>query len=177
MLNKPSGYISSTEDEQADTSPNVVSLLKNEGVKGLFPVGRLDKDTTGLLIITNDGELGHRLTSPSRNIEKCYIAEVDGILTKEDTEAFSKGFEFKEFTSKPAKLEILNTDTENNTSIAKVRISEGKYHQVKRMFLKRNCKVLKLQRVSEGNLNLDETLKPGEYRELTDEELDLIQQN
>ena len=174
MLNKPAGYISSTEDDVNDESPSVISLFKNENIKGLFPAGRLDKDTTGLIIITNDGELGHRLTSPAKRVEKAYIAEVKGILQDKDIEEFKKGFKFKDFTSKPAVLEIIKRDPDEGTSVAKVIISEGKYHQVKRMFLKVGCEVTRLKRISEGSLNLDDNLKPGEYRELTDEELKIL---
>jgi len=179
MLNKPFGYISSTEAEPGDESPNVISLLKNEGIKGLFPVGRLDKDTTGLLLITNDGELGHRLTAPGKHVDKTYEAGVTGKLDEKAVEAFAKGFEFKEFVSAPAKLEIIETgslegDTEQGYSLARVTISEGKFHQVKRMFLKVGCEVTALKRISMGNLKLDERLKPGEYRELSEDEIKSI---
>ena len=181
MLNKPAGYISSTEPEPGDTSPNVISLFRKEGIKGLFPVGRLDKDTTGLLLVTNDGELGHRLTAPGKHVDKTYLAKVKGRLTEDAVQAFENGFEFKEFTSAPARLEILNVgsneDTDNGSdtaavfSTAKVTISEGKFHQVKRMFLKVGCEVVELKRLSMGKLVLDESLKPGEYKELTENDL------
>ena len=184
MLNKPAGYISSTEPEPGDLSPNVISLFKNEGVKGLFPVGRLDKDTTGLLIVTNDGELGHRLTAPGKHVDKTYIAKVKGALDESAVKAFASGFEFKEFTSAPAKLEILQNlqeqsqgaETADNEPMAqaKVTICEGKFHQVKRMFQKVGCEVVELKRISMGTLALDETLKPGEYRELSPEELKVL---
>ena len=174
MLNKPAGYISSTEPEPGDMSPNVISLFKNEGVKGLFPVGRLDKDTTGLLIVTNDGELGHGLTAPGKHVDKTYVAKVKGELNDSAVEAFAAGFEFKEFTSAPAVLEIIETGLDSDggeCAVAKVTIHEGKFHQVKRMFQKVGCEVAELKRISMGALNLDETLKPGEYRELKPEEL------
>ena len=174
MLNKPPGYISSTEPEPGDMSPNVISLFKNEGVKGLFPVGRLDKDTTGLLIVTNDGEIGHRLTAPGKHVDKTYVAKVKGELNDSAVEAFAAGFEFKEFTSAPAMLEIIETGLDSDggeCAMAKVTIHEGKFHQVKRMFQKVGCEVAELKRISMGALNLDETLKPGEYRELKPEEL------
>ena len=174
MLNKPPGYISSTEPEPGDMSPNVISLFKNEGVKGLFPVGRLDKDTTGLLIVTNDGEIGHRLTAPGKHVDKTYVAKVKGELNDSAVEAFAAGFEFKEFTSAPAVLEIIETGLDSDggeCAVAKVTIHEGKFHQVKRMFQKVGCEVAELKRISMGALNLDETLKPGEYRELKPEEL------
>ena len=174
MLNKPPGYISSTEPEPGDMSPNVISLFKNEGVKGLFPVGRLDKDTTGLLIVTNDGEIGHRLTAPGKHVDKTYVTKVKGELNDSAVEAFAAGFEFKEFTSAPAVLEIIETGLDSDggeCAVAKVTIHEGKFHQVKRMFQKVGCEVAELKRISMGALNLDETLKPGEYRELKPEEL------
>ena len=174
MLNKPAGYISSTEPEPGDLSPNVISLFKKEGVKGLFPVGRLDKDTTGLLIVTNDGEIGHRLTAPGKHVDKTYVAKVKGELNDSAVEAFAAGFEFKEFTSAPAVLEIIETGLDSDggeCAVAKVTIHEGKFHQVKRMFQKVGCEVAELKRISMGALNLDETLKPGEYRELKPEEL------
>ena len=174
MLNKPAGYISSTEPEPGDLSPNVISLFKKEGIKGLFPVGRLDKDTTGLLIVTNDGELGHRLTAPGKHVDKTYVAKVKGELNDSAVEAFAAGFEFKEFTSAPAVLEIIETGLDSDggeCTVAKVTIHEGKFHQVKRMFQKVGCEVAELKRISMGALNLDETLKPGEYRELKPEEL------
>lgn len=179
MLNKPAGYISSTEPEPGDNSPNVISLFKNEGVKGLFPVGRLDKDTTGLLLVTNDGELGHRLTAPGKHVDKTYVARVSGILDEKAIESFAKGFEFKEFVSAPAKLEIIEKGSSGNDdgteySLGKVTISEGKFHQVKRMFFKVGCEVITLKRISMGNLKLDESLKEGEYRELTGEEIKSI---
>lgn len=174
MLNKPAGYISSTEPEPGDLSPNVISLFKKEGIKGLFPVGRLDKDTTGLLIVTNDGEFGHRLTAPGKHVDKTYVAKVKGELNDSAVEAFAAGFEFKEFTSAPAVLEIIETGLDSDggeCAVAKVTIHEGKFHQVKRMFQKVGCEVAELKRISMGALNLDETLKPGEYRELKPEEL------
>lgn len=176
MLNKPSGYISSTEDEPDGSARNVISLFECEKIKGLFPVGRLDKDTTGLLLVTNDGELGHRLTSPSAGIDKTYVATVKGILSPKDTEAFDAGMEFKDFTAKPAKLEIIETNEKEGCSVARVTISEGKFHQVKRMFLKVGCEVTALKRISEGKLMLDESLKQGEYRELSQDEIGRIKE-
>ncbi|MBO4510810.1 MAG: rRNA pseudouridine synthase [Lachnospiraceae bacterium] len=186
MLNKPEGYISSTEPEPGDNSPNVISLFKSENIKGLFPVGRLDKDTTGLLIITNDGELGHRLTAPGKHVDKTYLVKVRGELKEDAVSAFEKGFEFKEFTSAPAKLEILDRNDDGTPagystncegevySAAKVTISEGKFHQVKRMFLKIGCEVVQLKRLSMGKLCLDENLAEGEYRELNVQELEAL---
>lgn len=171
MLNKPKGYISSTEEDVNSQAKDVISIFAKEKIKGLFPVGRLDKDTTGLIIITNDGELGHKLTAPSRDVKKTYEAELKGILKEEHIQAFEEGFVFKEFTSKPARLEIISVNEKEEKSVARVTISEGKFHQVKRMFLKVGCVVTELKRISEGSLELDETLNPGEYRKLTVEEI------
>ena len=163
MLNKPKGVVSATEDPSEKT---VVDILKNEHVKGLFPVGRLDKDTTGLLILTNDGEFGHRMTSPNRKIDKVYEAVVKGIPDANAIAAFATGFIFKEFTSQPAELVILEKDEASNTAKTRVTIHEGKFHQVKRMFLKVNCEVLELKRISMGEFILDENLAEGEYKEI-----------
>lgn len=170
MLNKPVGLVSSTQEE-AGGAGTVTDLFRSEKIRGLFPVGRLDKDTTGLLIITNDGPLGHILTAPSHHVDKCYEATVKGILTESAVESFAAGFAFKDFTSKPARLEILETDVVNGISRARVTVSEGKFHQVKRMFLKVDCEVTALKRLSMGSLRLDETLEEGKYRPLTESEL------
>ena len=124
--------------------------------------------------MTNDGELGHRLTIPGKHVDKTYVAKVKGELNDSAVEAFAAGFEFKEFTSAPAVLEIIETGLDSDggeCAVAKVTIHEGKFHQVKRMFQKVGCEVAELKRISMGALNLDETLKPGEYRELKPEEL------
>ena len=165
MLNKPQGYLSATED---DRDPVVVDLLPEE-LKHFapFPVGRLDKDTEGLLLLTNDGQFDHELMSPRKNLYKRYYAELDLPATKADIELFAAGMEFKEFTAKPARLEI---DPEDPRKVY-VEISEGKYHQVKRMCERAGKTVLFLKRVAIGNLQLDETLECGKVRELTAEEL------
>lgn len=129
-----------------------------------MPVGRLDKDTTGLLVLTTDGELAHRLIAPGRHVDKVYEAVVDGVLDEGDAAAFAAGIPLKDFTALPAKLEVL---AENR---ARVTVQEGKYHQVKRMFGARGKPVLALHRASFGPLQLDETLCPGQFRELTGEE-------
>ena len=129
-----------------------------------MPVGRLDKDTTGLLVLTTDGELAHRLIAPGRHVDKVYEAVVDGVLDEGDAAAFAAGIPLKDFTALPAKLEVL---AENR---ARVTVQEGKYHQVKRMFGARGKPVLALHRASFGPLQLDETLYPGQFRELTGEE-------
>lgn len=169
MLNKPAGVISATEDRKQTT---VVDLIETKKRKDLFPVGRLDKDTVGLLLITNDGELAHRLLSPKKHVDKRYYARVEGIITAEDQEAFARGVnigseEEPEITM-PAELEILTSDT---ISEIRLTIREGKFHQVKRMFEAVGKQVIFLKRETMGTLVLDETLAPGAYRPLTDEEL------
>ena len=168
MLNKPQGYLSATED---DRDPVVVDLLPEE-LKHFapFPVGRLDKDTEGLLLLTNDGQFDHELMSPRKNLYKRYYAELDLPATTEDIEQFAAGMEFKEFTAKPARLEI----DPNDPRKVYVEISEGKYHQVKRMCERVGKTVLFLKRVAIGNLSLDETLECGKVRELTKEELKIF---
>lgn len=169
MLNKPAGVISATEDPRQET---VIDLLADKKRKDLFPVGRLDKDTEGLLLITNDGDLAHRLLSPKKHVDKCYYAKIQGKVTASDQEAFSKGvnigtLEEEEWTM-PGKLEILKSD---EVSEIRLVIQEGKFHQVKRMFQAVGKEVIYLKRESMGTLKLDETLLPGEYRYLTEEEL------
>ena len=149
----------------------VVDLLPEE-LKHFapFPVGRLDKDTEGLLLLTNDGQFDHELMSPRKNLYKRYYAELDLPATAEDIELFAAGMEFKEFTAKPARLEI----DANDPRKVYVEISEGKYHQVKRMCERAGKTVLFSKRVSIGILQLDETLTIGKVRELTQEELSLF---
>ncbi len=162
MLFKPAGVLTAAEDGRQQT---VMDLLP--GVYrscGCMPVGRLDKDTTGLLVLTTDGELAHRLIAPGRHVDKVYEAVVDGVLDEGDAAAFAAGIPLKDFTALPAKLEVL---AENR---ARVTVQEGKYHQVKRMFGARGKPVLALHRASFGPLQLDETLCPGQFRELTGEE-------
>ena len=165
MLNKPQGYLSATED---DRDPVVVDLLPEE-LKHFapFPVGRLDKDTEGLLLLTNDGQFDHELMSPRKNLFKRYYAELDLPATEEDITSFAEGMEFKEFSAKPARLEINPEDPRK----VWVEISEGKYHQVKRMCERVGKKVLFLKRIAIGDLKLDDTLECGNVRELTSEEL------
>ena len=169
MLHKPAGVISATEDSRCET---VIDLIESKKRKDLFPVGRLDKDTEGLLLITNDGALAHRLLSPKKHVDKCYFAKVKGKVTEEDILVFSKGVnigteEAEEWTM-PGKLEIVHSD---EISEIRLTIQEGKFHQVKRMFEAVEKEVVYLKRETMGTLVLDKTLKPGEYRELTDEEL------
>lgn len=172
MLNKPAGVISATEDQSCQT---VVDLIKYKKRKDLFPVGRLDKDTEGLLLITNDGALAHRLLSPKKHVDKCYFARICGKVTEEDVRSFEKGVnigsqEQPEITM-PGKLEIITSD-----DISKIRltIQEGKFHQVKRMFQAVGKEVIYLKRLRMGTLILDENLGIGEYRPLTKEELEKL---
>ncbi len=171
MLNKPSGVVSATEDK---TQRTVLDFITEGRKKDLFPVGRLDIDTEGLLLLTNDGKMAHRLLSPAHHVEKTYFARVNGRLTEEDIRAFAEGIELSEdFTALPAKLEIVSS---GEISEACVTICEGKFHQVKRMFLKRGCEVIFLKRLSMGPLQLDESLDPGGYRRLTEEEIRLLEE-
>ena len=168
MMNKPQGYLSATED---DRDPVVVDLLPEEYRHfSPFPVGRLDKDTEGLLLLTNDGQFDHELMSPRKNLFKRYYAELDQPAVEEDITSFASGMEFKEFTAKPARLEI---DPDDSRKVF-VEIAEGKYHQVKRMCERVGKTVVFLKRVAIGPLQLDETLPAGKCRELTQEEYALL---
>lgn len=167
MLNKPAGVISATFDK---TEKTVLDLIDSKKRKDLFPVGRLDKDTEGLLLITNDGELAHKLLSPKKHVDKLYYARVEGVVGKADIEAFASGLDIgdDEYT-KAAKLEILKSDA---ISEIQLTIQEGKFHQVKRMFEAVGKKVIYLKRLEMGTLKLDEGLGLGEYRPLTQKEID-----
>ena len=167
MLNKPAGVVSATTDARDKT---VLDLIDTKRRKDLFPVGRLDKDTEGLLLITNDGEMAHRLLAPKKHVDKVYYAKVEGVVTEEDQKAFAEGVSLgNNEMAKPAELEILVSD---EISEIRLTIQEGKFHQVKRMFESVGKKVVYLKRLSMGTLVLDETLKLGEYRKLTKEELE-----
>ena len=162
MLYKPAGILTAARDAK---QPTVMDLLPPVYRSiGCMPVGRLDKDTTGLLLLTCDGELNHRLLSPGRHVEKRYRAMTDGTLTQEDAEAFAAGMDLGDFTAQPARLTILGS------SLAEVVIAEGKFHQVKRMFEAVGKEVLKLHRSAFGPLELDPALAEGQWRELTAEE-------
>ena len=170
MMNKPQGVISATEDSKHRT---VLDLLDDIArTKEVFPVGRLDIDTHGLLLLTNDGQLAHALLSPKRHVDKTYLAHVEGIMTQEDVETFVKGIPLKDFTCQPAKLEIVSVDSVKNQSLVRVTIAEGKFHQVKRMVAYCGKEVIDLQRLTMGTLVLDENLERGEWRRLTREELE-----
>lgn len=173
MLNKPQGVVSATEDREHRT---VIDLIaEKDMVQGLFPVGRLDKDTTGLLLLTNNGDLAHQLLSPKKKVPKLYQASVSGIMTDEDSLIFSKGITISgNEICLPAKLKIKQTNEENTTSEIELEIMEGKYHQVKRMVEAVGKKVTTLNRLSMGGINLDQELKPGKYRELTQNEQEIL---
>ncbi|WP_110927275.1 pseudouridine synthase [Bacillus massiliglaciei] len=171
MMNKPQGVLSATEDHHQKT---VIDLLELDYAQfEPFPVGRLDKDTEGLLLITNDGQLAHQLLSPKKHVPKTYFAVINSEVTEADSAAFRQGVELDDgYLTKPAELNILKSGP---TSDIELTITEGKFHQVKRMFEAVGKRVLYLKRISMGTLYLDEELELGEYRELTPEELKMLQ--
>jgi 16S rRNA pseudouridine516 synthase len=174
MMNKPDGVVSATEDNYDET---VIDLLNDEDkFYKPFPVGRLDKDSEGLLLITNDGQLAHDLLSPKKHVDKTYYVEAEEEVTQDDITAFEEGVVLKEdnYKTLPAKLSIIKS---GYPSICLVTIREGKFHQVKRMFNAVNNEVTYLKRLSMGQLKLDETLKAGQYRHLTEEEINIIRGN
>lgn len=167
MLNKPAGVVTSTEDGRL---PTVMTLLPEKyRRRGLGPVGRLDRDVTGLVILTTDGELAHRLISPKWKAEKTYHAYCEGELTDADVGRFSEGIVLSDFTALPAKLEILSAN--DGQSSALVTLTEGKFHQVKRMFAAIGHPLIGLSRLRIGCVALDESLSKGEFRPLTAEEI------
>ncbi len=180
MLNKPAGTVSATQDKEAKT---VLSLLPAEDRKrrNLFPVGRLDKDTEGLLFLTDDGVLSHQLISPRKHADKLYFAKLAREITEDDIEVFASGMKVdEELTAMPAVLRTLTMAEHaaflpEGGAAAAVTLHEGKFHQVKRMFAATGNEVLYLKRMAMGGVCLDETLLPGEYRELTKEEVETLQ--
>ncbi|OXS73772.1 16S rRNA pseudouridine(516) synthase [Lysinibacillus sp. KCTC 33748] len=171
MMNKPPGVISATEDLRDETVIDLLEPLHQHFQP--FPVGRLDKDTEGLLLITNDGSLAHNLLSPKKHVPKVYYAEIEGIVTEEDCEKFAQGVELDDgYVTKPGELIILKSAQQSEIELT---IQEGKFHQVKRMFEAVGKRVTYLKRLSMGNLKLDDSLNLGEYRELTAEELGCLQ--
>ena len=171
MLHKPAGVISATKDDRDKT---VLDLITDKKRNDLFPVGRLDKDTEGLLLITNDGDLAHRLLAPKKHVDKVYYAKIDGMVTEEDVKRFAEGIDIgaeEEEMTRPAKLDIMKSAEESEIRLT---IHEGKFHQVKRMFLAVGKEVTYLKRERMGTLCLDENLKPGEYRLLTEEEIENV---
>ena len=166
MLYKPAGVISATKDDRDKT---VLDLITDKKRNDLFPVGRLDKDTEGLLLITNDGELAHRLLSPKKHVDKVYYAKVQGKVDESDVKAFADGVDIGDDTpTKSADLRILKSEEESEIELT---ITEGRFHQVKRMFHAVGKEVIYLKRLSMGSLDLDKTLTKGEYRSLTEEEI------
>jgi len=172
MVNKPDGYLSATFDKR---DPIVLDLIDSSYLAfEPFPVGRLDKDTEGLLVLTNDGKLAHRVLSPKKHVPKTYYAKIDGVVTEKDVKDFEEGVTLDDgYETMPSQLKILES---GETSEIELTIHEGKFHQVKRMFESVGKKVVYLKRLSMGKLKLDETLDLGEYRELTDEEVKLIEE-
>ena len=168
MLNKPKGYVSATEDKEHQT---VLELVPNEfDGRDLFPAGRLDRDTTGLMIITDDGQMAHNILSPKKHVQKIYHVKLDIPVTTEMAKGFEEGVELNDGVCKEASLEITGEKT------CFVTLKEGRYHQIKRMFGCFGAKVIELHRVAMGNLHLPCNLPEGECRELTEEELKLLQQ-
>ena len=176
MLNKPQGVLTAARDKKQKTVMDLLPPLY--AAMGCMPAGRLDKDTEGLLLITSDGQLAHRIISPKKDVSKIYYAHVDGPLSESDVQAFAQGLHIEDadgtFDARPAALTIISSSEEE--SIARVKVTEGRYHQVKRMFLSRGVRVTFLKREQIGALPLDPALKPGEWRELTDEEAALLEQ-
>lgn len=173
MMNKPPGVISATEDLRDETVIDLLEPLHQHFQP--FPVGRLDKDTEGLLLLTNDGVLAHNLLSPKKHVPKVYYAQIEGVVTEEDAEKFANGVELDDgYVTKPGKLVILKSAQQSEIELT---IQEGKFHQVKRMFEAVGKRVTYLKRISMGSLTLDENLALGEYRELTTEELNGLQNN
>ena len=173
MLNKPSGVLTATMDKNAKTVLDLMDVKR----KDLFPVGRLDKDTEGLLLITNDGELAHNLLAPKKHVDKTYYARAAGRIREEAIKLFADGLHVDdEFTALPAKLELKGYNEKDNYTDVIITIHEGKFHQVKRMFAVLGAKVTKLARVSFAGINLDPALKPGEYRKLTENEINQLKE-
>ena len=172
MMNKPDGYLSATFDKR---DPIVLDLIDSSYLAfEPFPVGRLDKDTEGLLVLTNDGQLAHRVLSPKKHVPKTYYAKIEGRVTEEDIKAFEQGVTLDDgYETMPAQLKIIESGEQSEIELT---IHEGKFHQVKRMFESVGKKVVYLKRLSMGKLMLDENLGLGEYRELTDEEVKLIEE-
>ncbi len=174
MMNKPKGVVSATEDNLHKTVLDLIDPVYFK--KGVFPVGRLDIDTHGLLLLTNDGELAHRLLSPKKHVTKIYQARVEGVMTSEDVTAFEKGIVLADGTEcLPARLDILSTTQDE--SMVQIHLKEGKFHQVKRMVKACGKTVVDLERLTMGPLRLDEGLALGESRPLTEEERQSLEIN
>lgn len=172
MMNKPAGVLTAARDPKQPTVMDLTDPVLRR--IGCMPVGRLDKDTTGLLLLTGDGELNHRLLSPGRHVDKVYRAETEGCLGEEAVRLFAAGIPLGDFTAKPAELRILRAGAEG--SLAEVTVTEGKFHQVKRMFAAAGHKVTRLQRIRFGPLELDPDLEEGQWRELGEDEVKALRQ-
>ena len=170
LLNKPKGVLSATEDR---SQPTVISILApQDRYQGIVPVGRLDKDTTGLLLLTNDGQLNHELLAPGKHVDKVYRAEIAGVANDTTVKTFASGMTLGDGTKlQPAELKILSQDEEHDRSTTEIKIRQGKYHQIKRMFGAVGMKVVELERISMGKLTLPANLKRGEYLELKLEDI------
>ncbi|KRM90590.1 pseudouridine synthase [Liquorilactobacillus cacaonum] len=174
MMNKPKGVVSATIDRDSKT---VIDLINGFKKNDLFPIGRLDKDTTGLMILTNDGVLAHNVLSPKKHVKKTYRALIAGVVNNDTIEIFKKGIILKNGeVTKPAKLRIIAIDEVKVETYIEIVIFEGKYHQIKRMFGAVSMRVKELQRVKMGNIVLDENIELGKYRELTTEEIQKLRQ-
>lgn len=174
MLNKPQGVVSATEDKRCRT---VIDLIECKNRKDLFPVGRLDIDTEGLLLITNDGPLAHRLLAPKKHVDKIYYALCEGYVPDSAADEFAEGILLPDgLKCLPAALKILERTEEDGNPVTRIELTirEGKFHQVKRMMEAVGCPVKFLKRLTMGPIALDESLKPGQYRPLTDEELEIL---
>ena len=171
MLNKPKGVISASRDKRDKNAVCVTDLIQEKIRNDLFPVGRLDKDTEGLLIITNDGDMAHRLLSPKRHVDKTYYVELDGKVTKEAAERIMQGVDIgDDKPTLPCQINMLSDST------CFITIHEGRYHEIKRMFKTEGRTVNYLKRISMGPMSLDAELEPGEYRSLTQKEIELLKQ-
>ena len=172
MIHKPAGVVTATRDGRAQCVADLLPEALRRRAPG--PVGRLDRDVTGLVLMTTDGQLAHRLISPRWKAEKTYVAACQGRLTDEDVRAFARGIELHDFTARPAGMTILEANEES--SLAEVKLTEGRFHQVKRMFAAIGHPLTALRRTRIGPVKLDETLSPGEYRVLTEDEVDNLKQ-
>lgn len=171
MLNKPKGVISASRDKRDKNAVCVTDLIQEKIRQDLFPVGRLDKDTEGLLIITNDGELAHRLLSPKHHVDKTYYAELDSSVSREGAERIMAGVDIgDDKPTLPCQINMLSD------SSCFITIHEGRYHEIKRMFKTEGRTVNYLKRISMGPMSLDTELEPGEYRSLSSEEIELLKQ-
>ena len=173
MMHKPQGVLTAARDKKQKTVMDLLPPLY--AAMGCMPAGRLDKDTEGLLIITSDGQLAHRIISPKKDVKKIYYARLDAPLTQSDADVFAAGLHIRdadgEFDAKPAVLEILS----DTGCEVRIHVSEGKYHQVKRMTASRGANVIYLRRERIGALDLDSNLAPGQWREMTEEEVALLE--